>query len=479
MRFLFFVVAVALANPINGQNCTCESNFEWVKKTFEENDAGFQYIIDRKGQTAYSLHNQLILERVREAKTLTECAELLREWLRFFRSGHFEIQILTHEQNVSQTTNEIEKYGVWEVDIPQFAAYIETKQEADYEGIWDIGGVYKVGIKKEGANYIGFIIESNVEGWTEPGQIKLKIELDKSTFFMRDHSPAVSGTPELIGKNHLQIGNQMLIRLNSIFSDDPLAENYLKSRSSRVPFLDELNATTLYLRIPSFDLGSKSAIDQLLADNRDKILKTENLIIDLRNNGGGSDQSYAELIPFLYTNPIREISVAILSSPLNNQLFLELSTATHFFGQEINDDMRQFAKGISDKLQSSRLGEFVEISDEPISIIHRDTVYEFPRNVGIIINERNASATEQFLLAAKQSRKVKLFGTTTFGALDISNMNLVESPCNEFMLWYCMSRSLRIPDFAIDDIGLQPDFYLDRTIPQWRWVEFVNDILNQ
>jgi C-terminal processing protease CtpA/Prc len=99
--------------------------------------------------------------------------------------------------------------------------------------------------------------------------------------------------------------------------------------------------------------------------------------------------------------------------------------------------------------------------------------------VGIIIDNGCGSTTEQFLLAAKQSKKVKLFGVTTYGVLDISNMAFIESPCKEFELAYAMSRSLRIPEMTIDDIGLQPDFYIDKTIPQYKWVEFVNEILNQ
>ena len=480
MRFLVFItVAVALAFPASGQNCTCESNFEWVKKTFEENDAGFQYIIDKKGQAAYNIYNQMMLEKVKAAKTSTECTGLLYEWLTFFRSGHIGIERLINDapasQNVLQTTNAA-GHETWSVDIPKFEEYIATKKEPDYEGVWQIGN-YKVGIQQEGMNYIGFIITADVDGWRESGLVKLKIEHDGdkliSTFFMRDRSPVISGEPELIGNNHLQIGQQTLKRLMPVFPNEPFMESYFKSVNSQNPYVEELNATTLYLRIPSFDFDNKPAIDKAIADNRDKILKTENLIIDLRNNGGGSDQSFSELLPLIYTNPVRTISVEFLSTVQNNQQFLDYSTNADF-----NEDMRQWAKNVYDKLQA-KLGEFVFPFNAPISIDRQDTVYEYPKNVGIIINEGNASTTEQFLLAAKQSKKVKLFGVTTHGALDISNMSSAESPCKEFKLWYCMSRSMRIPGMTIDDIGLQPDFYLDKTIPQYKWVEFVNEILNQ
>ena len=462
-------MAVVLTYSASGQICTCESNFEWVKKTFEENDAGYQYIIDKKGQAAYNIHNQLMLEKIKAAESSTECAELLYKWLTFFRSGHIGIELLTNEKSTRNPET-------WKGSITQFEKYISEKNEADYEGIWDISGVLKIGIQKEGANYIGFVIESNVDTW-EPEMVILKIEQNdnkvKSTLYMRDYSPIESGEPELIDNNHLQIGQSTLKRLKPHFTPDTSVENYFKSINSPNPFMEELNATTLYLRIPSFDFEDKPAIDKLIADNKDIILKTENLIIDLRNNGGGGDQSFWGLLPFLYTNPIRIVSEEYLSTTLNNQQFLDASS-----DPDLDEDTREWAKNMYDKLRE-KLGEFFFSSHEFVSMYQQETVHDFPKNVGIIINEGNASTTEQFLLAAKQSKKVKLFGVTTLGALDISNMASVESPCKEFELMYCISRSLRIPGMTIDDIGLQPDFYLDKTIPQHKWVEFANDILNQ
>ena len=155
MRFLFLItVAAMLAYPAKGQTCTCESTFEWTKKTFEENDAGFQYIIDRKGQAAYNIHNQLMLEKIKAAKTLTECAELLNEWLRFFRFAHIGISLLAQEAP--------DEPEMWNGNISQFVEYISAKQEADYEGIWEIGPD-KIGIKREGANYVGFIVETRLD----------------------------------------------------------------------------------------------------------------------------------------------------------------------------------------------------------------------------------------------------------------------------------------------------------------------------
>ena len=141
-----------------------------------------------------------------------------------------------------------------------------------------------------------------------------------------------------------------------------------------------------------------------------------------------------------------------------------------------DDEGKKWAKKSHDKLES-KLGQFVNLNEHIVSEDKMDTIYPFPQNVGVIINEANGSTAEQFLLEAKHSKKVKLFGVTTFGVLDISNMYFVESPCKEFQLGYSLSRSMRIPDFTIDEKGIQPDYYLDKSIPQYEWTEFVSKIL--
>jgi len=142
-----------------------------------------------------------------------------------------------------------------------------------------------------------------------------------------------------------------------------------------------------------------------------------------------------------------------------------------------DEDGKKWAQESYDKL-SKHMGEFVMLNEYPITETSFDTIHKFPENIGIIINENNGSTTEQFLLAAKQSKKVKLFGTTTTGVLDISNMYFVKSPCEEIELGYSLSKSMRIPEMTIDNKGIQPDYYIDKEIPKYEWIKFVSEILN-
>jgi hypothetical protein len=339
-----------------------------------------------------------------------------------------------------------------ETDTIAFKEYLNLKKDFDFEGIWQ-DGTYTVGIKETENQFIGFIIDSQAEGW-EKGQIKFRIYPDSTIYYLRNRSPE---------KTKLCLASKNLLLFEGISSFWRIYPEYddqfLTAFTGGEPYMEQLNPTTLYLQIPSFHSRYINIIDSLISGQRKKILSTENLIIDLRYNGGGSDASWTCILPVIFTNPFRQNSVNILSTPSNNPLY-------QFAGEE-------FIK----KLDNNG-GKFVLFDSEKYYITQFDTLYEFPKQVAILVNKYCASATEQFLLVAKQSKKVKIFGTLTGGALDFSNLNSLESPDQSFRLHYATLKRVDFEDYPIDNIGIQPDYYLDKDIPEYKWIEYVNGILN-
>lgn len=484
MKHLTLLSLLFISLTTFSQECDCEAEFQWVKTTFEENDAGFTYVIDKKGEKAYASHNEELLAKIKQTHTTDSCIELIQEWFSFFRAGHLSIRRNTRIATNTSTTNEapsnediIQQFKDWErldVNLEEFKNYLAQKNTIDFEGIW-VSEPYTIGVKKVKNEYVGFVIEADGVFWT-PGQIKFKIQADKSAvFYMRDHSKQEFSSSELLGDNYLLIGFIDFKRTVPRYANNSEVENYFNILAANKPFFKELDAHTSYIRIPTFQGTEKKSIDSVLQANRNSILKSQNFIIDIRNNGGGSDSSYYELLPFMYTNPIRTVGVEMLSTPLNNQRMIDF-IEDPIYG--FNEENKKWAKESYDKL-SKQLGEFVSLTGKTITTVELDTIHPYPKNVAIIINNQNGSTAEQFLLAAKQSKKVKLYGTTTAGVLDISNMYFVTSPSKQLEMGYSLSRSMRIPDMTIDSKGIQPDYYIDKSIPKYQWLNFVQENLKE
>ncbi|SDE01430.1 S41 family peptidase [Niabella drilacis] len=480
---IFFTVAVF------GQSCDCRAGFDWMKKTFEQNDAGFQYIIDKKGKGAYDYHNLQIQEKVAKAKTYEECRQVMREWLNFFRRFHLSISLGDSVQRISDALQEAELQKAFRQVAPELIkqhekiqwddtywnTYLKNIKEPGFEGLWFFSPFYKVAIVKKGTNYVGYILEGPKEAPLQKGAVKLKIypvgNGYKSTIYGGNLKQYDSAAVKWLNDRFMQVGNFYFQKLDPLYPDSPEKAKYDHFLRSRTPLLERLSAHTVYLRLPGFNISQKRAIDSLLKANDPVIRSVPNLIVDVRDNGGGADDSYAELMKYLYTNPMREMAVETYATPLNNQRLLEYARDTNFSEQR----RKSFLKEYEDLEQA--VGKFVLLNKSSVSISHRDTVYPFPQRVAMIINGATGSSAEQLLVDAKQSLKVKLFGTSTLGSLDMSNMTEAASPGNEFVLTYATTKSLRLPGFMVDASGIQPDYFIDESIPGIGWIPFVQQTL--
>lgn len=76
---------------VDSNDCNCLENYHWIKETFEKNDAGFEWIIQKKGKEAYQKFCDSIENEIKEANDIYRCEEILNDWGKFFRKGHFFI----------------------------------------------------------------------------------------------------------------------------------------------------------------------------------------------------------------------------------------------------------------------------------------------------------------------------------------------------------------------------------------------------
>ena len=82
----------------------------------------------------------------------------------------------------------------------------------------------------------------------------------------------------------------------------------------------------------------------------------------------------------------------------------------------------------------------------------------------MLVDRRCASTCEQFVLDARQSRKVKVLGTgATRGLLDYGNSRAVQLPSGQRQLHVPFTRSHRLPESPMDMVGIMPDVRLRKS----------------
>ncbi len=238
----------------------------------------------------------------------------------------------------------------------------------------------------------------------------------------------------------------------------PLGKNDAEN-APKAPSFRTLSETTALIVVPSFSDDQHDLLQALLDKNAAVLASHPNLLIDIRNNDGGSDFVYAPLIALIESNMTRDIGVEFLATPEN----VKSAEATCAIYAPTSEHCKKAMAEIANAMRKAPAGSYVRLSDKAITIDAPKKVTAMPKHVGLLIDKPCGSSCEEFVLQARQSFKVKLFGRATYGCLDYSNVRPMLLPSGQHYLFYATSRSLRLPYLPVDIAGIAPDQYLPKT----------------
>jgi len=451
--FITFFISILIIPYCNAQNsCNCEQALEQLIQKIETEYPGFN---DKtKDKLVYNNFKENLLIKARNIQD-PACIELLRSYKDFFKDGHISIYPVEGEQNIQKEDNKVA------ITQKEFQKLVLNTTDP-MEGVW-VSGPYKVGIVKMNNEYQGFIIETDTAYW-KANEIKFRLfDNGKANYYLRDHS--------LSQENYELVDGWILyFNYSKYIKELPkpnLSESEIKSRINEVEgcYFKKVSKKTALLCLSSFEHNYVERIKKLIVDNREAIENSENLIIDVRNNLGGTYDAYEDLLPYILTNNIRGLGME----------FLATQTLIDGIKDWYDDDegKKKAEKWIS--MLKEKMGEFVNTDSTDVYINEIKLAERSPKQVVILANRRTASSGEAFVLDAKQSKKVKVLGTPTFGALDYGSASFFDFGCKNYKLMMPTWRSMRLPDYPIDNIGIQPDIYLDKSVKDW--VQFAVDYL--
>ena len=458
---LGLMIAAALSgSPARASDevATALRDFDFIDKTLRDDSAGFP---DKTAGPKLAEYEALArAQRAAIAADPTQFMDATWKLLAWFKDGHLGLEELPTRAPprspapTSPSDAELAKQG-------RFLAVDDKSLRRQRNllaprGIYEtIDGTYTVAVVPDPAkrgSFVGVILDSKNASWVR-GQVKFIVDPDgpgkwRGTLWRRDHSPVESPVTYRFGGSYA-----FFEAAGSVWRRAWPASTIDQDRvfQSGNFFLKPLSKSTLWLRLPNFDISNRATIEGLLRDNRALLEETPNLLIDLRSNGGGSDASYLELMKWIYSRPIVTIGTEFRASSTNAELYGETLKRPDF-----PNEYRPMLERLIVEMKTKPAGTWVQTDPRPFSITVLPDVKPFPKRVAIIGTGAGSSG-DQFVLDARQSRKVTTFGGPTAGVLDYSNQLQRMTPSGRYIIKWPTSRSMRLPEHPIDNVGIPAD----------------------
>lgn len=245
---------------------------------------------------------------------------------------------------------------------------------------------------------------------------------------MRNHS--LQYTQTLAGIHPI---TSVFTGANKIF---PMAEsqvikpNYLASPEGDWIQFKELNDSTTYLHIKTFDGALYSKIDSVYQIIVPKIKQKPYFIVDIRDNGGGSDRCWKQIAQLIYTHPYKgDVTFAYVTPDIIKR-YEEQYAVVKANEKAYGSQMSKFFEERLNLLRKNKPGSFVSIgkkSGKPATV-SLNKVEKMPQKAVVIFNRNSASAAEGLILSAMNSKKTITFGENSGGYIAYGNIMGVKTP---------------------------------------------------
>ena len=305
---------------------------------------------------------------------------------------------------------------------------------------------FEFGVAELETNYAGFpdkmTTEANRKAY-EALKARCRKEVDEEG---RKPWEALGELYAWFGDFHLRVGNYSAPYMRRKVPSYASMEDY-----DPLPTCRKVTDRTFLIRFPSCDGDDPTPewVEESIAAYRAS--GCENLIIDIRGNGGGRDGIFRPYTKLLYDREAKVDGVEIRNTPAHIAWIEDIESD---WVQQLEEHMRKSED------------EFVPMTPRWLEISY-DSISPLPRRAALIIDGSVASSGEQMVLTLRAcSSRTTVYGRDhTMGCLDYSNCRTVNLPQSCITLSVPMTRSYRLPDRGIDPTGIAPDVRIPLPLP--------------
>ncbi len=301
MKKLITVIAfITFSFTLSAQsNCDCKAELDFVYEQMQTMASFKSQVKGDLGEKFESTYQALSAKVTTDMNKL-DCYVQINKLMGLVKDKHagvygvrpdysYEDTLDSAFINVYQKTEAFRNFPKADLDLETLRSELSTKSVNDVEGIYNIGSSMQVGVYRtaDSDSLIGVILNSKLGVW-EPGQIYLYMSaIDQPnrydiTAYGQVHKNL------LFYKAHL-VSNGILM---SNVVKDLLKENftYVDNQANEAYQLISLEDDIQYVWLDNFSrFGNVQKRDAVVEQIKNE-LTASNLIVDLRNNGGGASK---------------------------------------------------------------------------------------------------------------------------------------------------------------------------------------------
>lgn len=447
MRPLIIVFVLLMGSRLAAQPCDCASQLRYTIRYFEDNNPAFQKVKASPAEYARYRAEADKLEKAAGAETDADrCILYMDRYAILLKDHHSDIGFNLQRKELGtpeliQQFKESAEYRQFKkitIDTAAVIAMLKSKRPDEVEGIYINGGLV-VGISRnEGSpnDYTGVALKRT--RLFDAGHVLLELSRQPDSSFDITYYTGLLGftTEKVIKNNRIEQGN--IPSLGFVKSAGTA------SAQKEYAFL-VLDPSTNYLRLHSFDGELTEELNMFYEEIDSQLQSRPFLIIDLRDNAGGSEASYVNLLPYAYTQPMQIDSAEVWVSPDNIRHYEEL-------GDKHKELVRRMKEATPFTFISESLGGSYTWEQDS------GTVY--PKKIALLFDRGSASAAEGMIYYFRQSSKVITMGENSGGYIGYGNVMTTVMPCGKFTIRSTVTKYSRksVYEFA----GIPPEYRLSK-----------------
>jgi hypothetical protein len=448
MRMLFIIICVLLQKNIIAQCVNCTNNIIALEDTLKKYYVGFP-LIDTNSVSYVTMKKRILRAAINLPVNLS-CYRLLREYSLYFNDLHlaFGFNFLSKKDSLFFKNDNHLNQKLLKMQTNSFE--VLSKKDIDYfTGKWvddrDVNVEIKIRNKKVALGYLR----------TEDGKHWFKNDL---RFFI--YKKGGKYFANYLARDHFSYENEVQLYENEfaagmylrLFKDD----NYFTNPDKFI--FKAIDSNTNYIKVQNCTISNTKLFDSLVKVNHNLLTSKQDLIIDFRNNTGGSIYLLYPLLPYIADSWLYRFGAKVRSNEITQGYAKQYqNNATDSATKKHYLDLENAMKINKDAYYELFEGYHMQ----------QDTVYEYPKRVFILVNRKTFSAPEIFCELLKGASKVITVGEPTAGGISLTDWRNFDLPCKSIRVNTPFNISNMYDKYKDPGHKFYPDFIINAASRDW------------